>query len=167
MDSHPHLQPSPAGMTVVEGGLTRGSAPTAGVSPSPQPSPVKGEGVWEPGSGRTRGSAPTAGVSPSPRPSPVKGEGVRAPFHARLFSCVVGLRSPGWRAAGGGGVDGSCPGVRLVPVLFEFFLDSTLGDGELRGGGFFVLFLLYALGPQGLSASGGPGVSVPACREGF
>ena len=49
-----------------------------------------------------------------------------------------------------------------MPVLFEFFLDSTLGDGELRGGGFFVLFLLYALGPQGLSASGGPGVSVPA-----
>ena len=49
-----------------------------------------------------------------------------------------------------------------MPVLFEFFLDSTLGDGELCGGGFFVLFLLYALGPQGLSASGGPSVSVPA-----
>ena len=49
-----------------------------------------------------------------------------------------------------------------MPVLFESLLDSTLGDGELHGGGFFVLFLLYALGPQGLSASGGPGVSVPA-----
>ena len=49
-----------------------------------------------------------------------------------------------------------------MPVLFEFFADSTLGDGELRGGGFFVLFLLYALGPQGLSANGGPGGSVPA-----
>ena len=53
------------------------------------------------------------------------------------MSCVVGSRSPGWRAAGGCGVDGSGPGVRLVPVLFEFFLDSALGDGELRGGGFF------------------------------
>ena len=49
-----------------------------------------------------------------------------------------------------------------MPVLFESLLDSTLGGGELHGGGFFVLFLLYALGPQGLSASGGPGVSVPA-----
>ena len=49
-----------------------------------------------------------------------------------------------------------------MPVLFEFFLDSTLGDGELRGCGFFVFFLLYALGRQGLSANGGPGVSVPA-----
>ena len=60
------------------------------------------------------------------------------------------------------GVDGRAIGVRLVPVPFEFFLDSTLGDGELHGGGFFVLFLLYALGPEGLSANGGPGVSVPA-----
>ena len=46
-----------------------------------------------------------------------------------------------------------------MPVLFEFFVDSALGGGELRGCGFFVL---YALGPQGLSANGGPGVSVPA-----
>ena len=57
---------------------------------------------------------------------------------------------------------GAAPGVGFVPVLFEFFVDSTLGDGELCGCGFFVLFLLYALGPQGLSANGGPGVSVPA-----
>ena len=59
-------------------------------------------------------------------------------------------------------VDGRAIGVRLVPVLFESFPDSTLGGGELHGCGFFVLFLLYALGPQGLSANGGPGVSVPA-----
>ncbi len=75
-------------------------------------------------------------------------------------SCVVGSRSPGWRAAGGGGVDGCGPGVRLVPMLFESFLDSTLGGGELHGCGFFVLFLVVALGA--LSESGGPGVSVPA-----
>ena len=48
-------------------------------SPSPQPSPVEGGGVLEPGSGRTRGSAPTTGESPSPQPSPVKGEGVLEP----------------------------------------------------------------------------------------
>ena len=76
------------------------------------------------------------------------------------------MRSPGWRAAGGGGVDGCGPGIRLVPVLLEFFPDPALGGGELHGCGFFVLFvlfllfllfLLYALGPQGLSANGGPG----------
>ena len=61
------------------------------------------------------------------------------------------------------GVDGSCPGVGLVPVLFEFLVDSALGGSELHGGGVFVLFLLYVvLRPQGLSANGGPGVSVPA-----
>ena len=35
------------------------------------------------------------------------------------------------------GVDGRAIGVRFVPVLFEFFVDSALGGGELRGGGFF------------------------------
>ena len=48
-------------------------APTTGESPSPQPSPVEGEGVWERRGGRTRGSAPTIGESPSPQPSPVEG----------------------------------------------------------------------------------------------
>ena len=91
-----------------------------------------------------------------------RGRGGKSPLPRSLFSCVVGSRLPGGRAAGVCGVDGSGLGVRLVPVLLEFFLDSTLGDGELRGGGFFVLSLLYALGPQGLSANGGPGVSVPA-----
>ena len=47
-----------------------------------------------------------------------------------------------------------------MPVLFELLLDSALGDGELYRCGFFVLFLLFALGA--LSESGGPGVSVPA-----
>ena len=60
------------------------------------------------------------------------------------------------------GVDGRAIGVRLVPVLFESFLDSALGGGELHGCGFFVLFLLDALGPQGLSVLGGPGGSVLA-----
>ena len=59
------------------------SAGTTGESPSPQPSPVEGEGVWEPGSGRTRGSAPTTGESPSPQPSPVEGEGVWEPGSGR------------------------------------------------------------------------------------
>ena len=35
------------------------------------------------------------------------------------------------------GVDGRAIGVRLVPVLFESFLDSALGGGELHGCGFF------------------------------
>ena len=35
------------------------------------------------------------------------------------------------------GVEGRAIGVRLVPVLFEFFLDSTLGGGELHGCGSF------------------------------
>ena len=89
-----------------------------------------------------------------------QGRGGKRSLPLTLFSCAVGLRSPGGRAAGVRGVDGACPGVRLVPVLFESFPDSALGDGELCGGGFFVLFLLYALGP--LSEGGGPGGSVPA-----
>ena len=35
------------------------------------------------------------------------------------------------------GVDGRAIGVGLVPVLFESFLDSALGGGELHGCGFF------------------------------
>ena len=93
-------------------------------------------------------------------PLPVEGEGVRA--SRSLFSCVAGSRSPGGRAAGVCGVDGRAIGVRLVPVLFESFLDSALGGGELHGCGFFVLFLLDALGPQGLSVLGGPGGSFAA-----
>ena len=70
------------------------------------------------------------------------------------------------------GVDGRAIGVRLVPVLFEFFVDSALGDGELRRCGLVLLFLVVALGA--LSESGGPDGPVPAslcsgasCREGF
>ena len=52
-------------------GVTLTPVSSTGQAP---PSPVEGEGVWEPRSGRTRGSAPTTGESPSPQPSPVKGE---------------------------------------------------------------------------------------------
>ena len=55
------------------------------------------------------------------------------------------------------GVDGRAVGVRFVPVLFEFFLDSALGGGELRGCGFFFLVSLGAL-----SENGGPGGSFAA-----
>ena len=153
VDSHPRLLGGRlfAGMTVVEGGLT--------LTPA-----LSRQGRGGVGAGKRADTwvRPYGGcVTLTPALSR-QGRGGKSPLPLTLFSCVVGLRSPGWRAAGGGGVDGSGPGVRLVPVPFESFLDSTLGDGELRGGGFFVLFLLYALGPQGLSASGGPGGSVPA-----
>ena len=79
-----------------------------------KPAPTGGNGcppAPSPTGGRTHGSAPTAG-------------------HARI-------PLPGGRAAGVCGVDGRAIGVRLVPVLFESFVDSALGGGELRGGGFF------------------------------
>ena len=60
------------------------------------------------------------------------------------------------------GVDGRARGVRLVPVLFESFLDSTLGEGELHECGLVLLFLVVALGAWVLSKSDGPGGSVPA-----
>ena len=129
--------------------------------PHPIPLPRRaGEGGFQTrpyGSRATRCRA-APGESPSPQPSPVEGEGVRAPFHARYSVVLSGWRH---RAVSGRGVWSRWvrPGVGLVPVLFEFFVDSALGGGELRGCGYFVL---YALGPQGLSANGGPGVSVPA-----
>ena len=58
------------------------------------------------------------------------------------------------------GVDGRAIGVRLVPVLFESFLDSALGGGELHGCGLVLSFFLVALGA--FSESGGPGGSVLA-----
>ena len=69
---------------------------------------------------------------------------------------------PGGRAAGGGGVDGRAKGIRFVPVLFESFLDSALGGGELHGGGLVLRFLVVALGAWVLSEHGGPGGSVLA-----
>ena len=60
-------------------GLPRAAA--RGQSPSPQPSPVKGEGVGQSPSPQpfpVEGEG--VGQSPSPQPSPVKGKGVRAPI---------------------------------------------------------------------------------------
>ena len=78
-----------------------------------------------------------------------QGRGGKSPsaLPLTLFSCVVGLRSPGWRAAGVRGVDGSCPGVRLVPVRLELFPDPALGDGELCGCGSFSSFSLLSMRP--------------------
>ena len=76
-------------------------------SPSPQPSPVKGAGVWEPGSGRTRGSAPTAGVSPRLSVSRVEGAGVWEPGSGRdtwvrpYGGCVTALVCFSVEGAGG------------------------------------------------------------------
>ena len=162
-----------AGMTVVEGGThphppyrVRGrlfDRLRAGSALSRQGRGVRAPiSIFPPNGGRGDRPCPSAPLDSGFRRNDGPSRGI---FHAR-YSVVLsgGVIRAG--TAGVCGVDGSGPGVRLVPVLFEFFPDSTLGDGELRGGGFFVLFLLYALGPQGLSASGGPGGSVPACREG-
>ena len=146
---------------MVEGGLTLTPCIEYGAGSS------AGSALSREGRGVGRHPHPFGKLRQAP-PSPVEGEGVRAPISIfppnggrgrSLFSSVVGSRSSGGRAAWCCGVDGRAIGVRLVPVLFEFFLDSALGDGELCGGR---LFLLVALGPQGLSANGGPGVSVPA-----
>ena len=167
----PSPQPSP-----VEGEEGESPSPQSspvegeGESPSPQPSPVEGEGESPSPLRQAQGRLhplPSRERRESPSSAPGfalsrRGRGGESPLLRSLFSCVAGSRSPGGRAAGVCGVDGRAIGVRLVPVLFESFLDSALGGGELHGCGFFVLFLLDALGPQGLSVLGGPGGSFAA-----
>ena len=60
-----------------------------GESPSPQPSPIEGEGVR--GSGRTRGSAPTAGHARIPLPR-VRGGQTRAYRRERLSASNIAYR---------------------------------------------------------------------------
>ena len=49
-----------------------------------------------------------------------------------------------------------------MPVLFESFLDSALGYGELDGCGLVLPFLVVVLGAWVLSEDGGPGGAVLA-----
>ena len=74
-----------------------------------------------------------------------------------LFSCVAGPRLPGRRASRVCGVEGSVPGVGLVPVRVELLLDPLLDGGEVRGCGVFVLVLrdpAAALGSRSVSSMG-------------